>query len=161
MGIRNWIAEQKEAHQRGRLLAMKAEGSKLQMENYELEKKRQAQEALYKEKLANENLKQKIEANAQSLKNVGGPSKVQKFGQGLAKTINSARKGIKEHKSKVGGRIGAPMSSGSSGLQVNQRDVFGGRNLDFGGSSKSNFSFGPTQKEQPIKEKPKRIVINL
>lgn len=162
MGIRNWIVEQKEAHQRGRILAMRAEGSKLQMQSYELEQKRKAQEALYKEKLENETLKGKIEANAQSIKNVGGPSKLQNFGKGLAGVINKAKSGVQSHQAKAKARggglqFGAPMSSGSRGLEMSQRDVFGGsgRALDVGGRN----PFGSDEK--PKQERRPKVIIQL
>lgn len=164
MGIRSWIAEQKDAQRRVQLSAMKAEGSKLQMQNYELEQKRKAQEALYKEKLENATLQKKIEANAQSIKNVGGPSKLQNFGKGLAGVMSKAKAGVQAHQSKVRARggglsIGAPMSSGSRGLEMGQRDVFGGSNkpLDVGGGS----SFGFGAKEQPKPARRPKVTIEL
>jgi len=86
-----------------------------------------------------------------------GPSKVKKFGQGLAKVMNKGKEGMSSAKSQGYFKgINVPGSSGSSGLNnAPTGSPFGGqRPLDVGGKG----LFNTTQAEKP-KEKRTTIII--
>ena len=80
-----------------------------------------------------------------------GPSKLKKFGQGVAKVMNKGKTGMSEAKQArymKGIQFGAPASTGSKGLDtVGRGSPFGGqRNIDVGG--RGLFNTTPEKKKE-------------
>lgn len=108
----------------------------------------------------------RLRADQHKLKEQVGPSKMQKFGQGIAKVMNKGKQGmgkvqngLASAKSKgfmQGVKVGAPASTGSKGLDNTPvGSPFGGqRNIEVGGRG----LFNTTPVEKP-KEKRTTIII--
>lgn len=162
MNVRKWIAEQKEAHRREKLSRMKAETSRIRLQNVVLEQERKRQLELQKATEEKVRLQKEINASQESLK-PKEQSKLQKIGQGLKSVVN------KQKEKRKGMKLSAPPSSGSRGLEVGRSSspFSGERNIEVGGGG-SPFNqpgrdiFGtrpaPVEKKESFKPKSKTII---
>lgn len=92
----------------------------------------------------------------QDLRTAQGPTKMQKFGQGLARTIEKGRAShAKRQAMKV--KVGAPKSTGSVGLKTGSRDVFST-------GSDNVFGIGGSKQQTDMPKKPAkrpRVIVEL
>ncbi len=128
---------------------------KAQFQDYTVEKRRQM--ILKKtEKVQQENIRQaeiteakqklhEAQTIQQDLRQAQGPSSIQKFGQGIKRTIDAGKKAkVKIRATGRGPRAGIIPSTGGRPLEVGRGYPFGGtRPLDVGGSG---FQFGKQKK---------------
>jgi hypothetical protein len=138
MGIREFIAKQKDAHQRQRLYSVRSQTSEARLKNYELEQLRQKEQKLTQAHAETQRLERDIATTQQAR----GPSGIQRFGQGLAKVMNKTKADVKDAKSKGymkgidfgGSKPSNARRAGNTLSRINQ----GSTGLAFGGSSQGN-----------------------
>lgn len=139
MGISSLIRKEKEKFFAAKLDRDK---SRIIRENAKLEKIKAREAELAKVNTKRENLQRDVGKLRSYNKRVAGPSKVQRFGSGLAKVMNEGKSQLAKQKAKTGG--------------IN----FGGTGKDpFGGGSTGD-PFGMKPKAQPKKKnKVTKIII--
>lgn len=150
MGVLSMIEGAKAKFHQRRMDVLQHKTEKIQQENLKqaeiTKKKQELREA--------QQIKEDLRAEQMKTVERAGPTRMQRFGKGLSKTIEKAKKQTKGFK---GLSVGAPQSSGSKGLQMggNGRDVFGGTSgLNTGGKG---LQFGKA--EAPKKPKSTTIII--
>lgn len=155
MGVMNLISGAKAKFHQTKMDIIEHRTDKIRAENL-----RQAEITQKKQELREaQQIREDLRRDQMQQVEKAGPTGLQKFGKGLSRAVNQSKK--------MGGafggtKLGAPASNVGPGIQQSVRDVFGAKPMEKKSQkSSSPFSFGPTPKQMPKKERRKQVIINL